>query len=79
MAVVLGEVTKSFVWIKEDVLMPTIRDAFDMDGSPLKTNCLIGGTANRAPRAQRNKRRIFIHGGLELLQNCQPRILGIKD
>jgi len=59
--------------------MPTVGNAIDVDGTALKADCLVVRSSNLPPRAERNQGRIFVYGGLELLQNRQPWVLRIQN
>ena len=39
--VVFGQIAKSFVWVEENVLMPTVGNTFNVNGSALKADCLV--------------------------------------
>src|SRR5690349_10000056 len=79
MPVVLAQVTESLVWIEENVLVPGIRDSFDLGMPPLKTYDFVVRAPKLAARAERNERMNVARQFFELLENSEVGILGIEN
>ena len=79
MAVVLGEVANALVRIEEDVFVPTVGDAFDLNGAPLKADDFVVGAANLAARAQGNERAGTSSVLLRIAAESEIGIFGVED
>ena len=75
--VVLNEVSKTFIGIKEQIFVPAVIDAIIRDGSPLESDDFVVGAANLAARAERNQRAVGSEGRVEALQDLE--FLGVED
>src|SRR5215469_4234558 len=78
-AVVFAEVAKTLVRVKENVLVPGIRDSFDGGMAALKADDFIVRAAKLAPRAQRDERMDVAGEFFELLKDGQIGIPGVQD
>src|SRR5215472_18643276 len=78
-AVVLAEIAESLVRIEQNILVPAIGNALDMNGPALKSDHFVHRAPNFAARTQWNQRRIFAGRFLELLQDFELRILRIEN
>src|ERR1700686_3786939 len=78
-AVIFGEIANGFVRIEEDILVPVIADALDLDGAALKADDFVIHAAKFAARAQRNQRPVTSGNGLKFLKNLKIRVLGVED
>ena len=78
-AIVFGEIANGFVRIEEDVFVPVIADALDLDAAPLEADDFVIRAAKFAARAKGNERRNFAGDDLKFLQDLKIRIFGVEN
>src|ERR1051326_293480 len=78
MSLILGQVTKAFVGIKQKVFTPPIGYSFNFDLAALKTNHFVDDPAQFSPLTERNQ-WFPLDCRLELLQYLNFGIGGIED
>jgi len=78
-AVIFGEIANGLVRIEEDILVPVIADALDLDAAALEADDFVIHPAKFAARAQGNERPVSCGNGLKFLQDLKVGILGVED
>src|SRR5208282_494843 len=78
-AIVFREIANGFIRIEEDIFVPVIADALNLDAAPLEADDFVIGAAKFAARAEGNERWHFSGSDLKFLQDLKIGIFRVED